>query len=366
MTSRFDHLLAEIRDAMQQGDGRFFPAFRRLAADTEGLSIGEMTALVERIAPMLPGLAGTYSRLAVIAGAMVERGASPMALAEVLPERVVMALASYLTLERIWDRTLQDRPLPTFQPPLDRAVMREIAETLAADGEQVGRSERKNKQIALSWFSLDDWINPLIAAMTSSREFRGAMAWREDIADAANRLERRSERARWLHGLCLVLDDEPLIVLDPTSGRGFRLTMSGIGDNYQLHTLLSDRLMRPGHGGLLANQPPEPAWVQRATAGPNVPFDPTTAILRRFRLFDGHGTHISPGGWPAEIEPLDSVRALVIHPPKGNYRWSYARAYDGMTPTLTLDRELDPDEAAHWLSRIAPARETDLMGRNSG
>lgn len=31
--------------------------------------------------------------------------------------------------------------------------------------------------------------------------------------------------------LCLVLDGEPLIVPDPTFGRGFRLTMSRVGDN---------------------------------------------------------------------------------------------------------------------------------------
>ena len=52
----------------------------------------------------------------------------------------------------------------------------------------------------------------------------------------------RPAKAGWVHGLTLVLDDEPLIVLDPDSGCGFQLTMSGIGDNYQLHTLLADRL----------------------------------------------------------------------------------------------------------------------------
>ncbi|MBR7835353.1 hypothetical protein KDL01_18915 [Actinospica durhamensis] len=81
---------------------------------------------------MLPGLAGTYAKLAVVAGALVEQGASPMALAEVLPERVLVTLASHLALERIWDQTTQDRPLPAFEPPLDQAVMREIEPAEAA------------------------------------------------------------------------------------------------------------------------------------------------------------------------------------------------------------------------------------------
>lgn len=364
MTSRFDHHLAEIRDAMQQGSGRrFFDGLRRLRPDTEGLSVAESTALVERIAPMLPGLVGTYAKLAVVAGALVEQGASPMALAEVLPERVLVALASYLALERIWDQTTQDRPLPAFEPPFDQAVMREIEEKLVAYAREQGRSEQKLRQLAYAWFSLDDWINPLIAAMTSSREFRGAMTWREDIADGAKRLEHRSAGAPWLHGLCLVCDDEPLIVLDPTSGRGFRLTMSGVGDNFQLHTLLADRLMTPAHGGLLAAPPPEPSWVQAATTAP--PGSCATPITRRFRLFDGHGDYVYPEGWPADIQPLDGTRVLVLHPANGSFRWSNGRAYVGMVPTLTLDREIEPAEAAHWLSRVAPARETDMMAGSS-
>ncbi|MBR7825119.1 hypothetical protein KDK95_02285 [Actinospica sp. MGRD01-02] len=371
MTTRFDHQLAEIRAAMQQGSDRhFFQALRALASDTEDLSDEESTTLVQKIAPMLPGLVGTFAKLAIVAGAMVERGASPMSLAEVLPERVLMTMASYLTLERIWDRAAQGRPLPEFTPPLDQMLLHEIEETVAVyvrrsgQSEQAEQSGRRIAQIAYSWFSLEDWINPLISAMTSSREFRDAMAWREDIADGAGRLKHRSERAYWLHGLCLVRDDEPLIVLDPTTGRGFRLTMSGVGDNYQLHTLLADRLIRPEHGGLLDTQPPEPAWVEAATTASPGPFDVTNPIMRRFRLFDGHGGYVYPEGRPADIEPLDGVRVLVLHPPNGNYGWSNGRAYASMVPTLTLDREIEPAEAAQWLSRIAPARETDMMARS--
>ncbi|MGH3627029.1 MAG: hypothetical protein ACRDRL_06255 [Sciscionella sp.] len=352
-----------MRDAMQQGSDRhFFQGLRGLMSGTEDSSVEELTVLVEKITPMLPGLGGTFAKLAIVAGAMVERGASPMALAEVLPERVLMTMASHLTLERIWDRTAQGRPLPAFTPPLDHAVMREIEETVAAHVGQDEQPEQKT-QIAYSWFSLDDWINPLISAMMISREFRSAMQWREEVADGANRLKHRSERAHWLHGLCLVLDDEPLIVLDPSSGRGFRLTMSGVGDNFQLHTLLADRLIRPEHGGLLDSQPPEPAWVAAATTASPGPFDPITPVKRRFRLFDGHGSYIYPEGRPADIEPLDGVRVLVLHPANGNYGWNNARAYVSMAPTLTLDGKIEPAETAHWLSRIAPARETDMMAR---
>jgi hypothetical protein len=66
----------------------------------------------------------------------------------------------------------------------------------------------------------------------------------------------------------------------------------------------------------------------------------------------------------ADIGQLDDVRVLVLHPPKGTYGWNNGRAYVSMVPTLTVERELGPGEAAHWLSRVEPARETDLMGFN--
>ncbi len=82
----------------------------------------------------------------------------------------------------------------------------------------------------------------LMITLLAIREFRRAMAGRERLRAAAAAMADRLTRADWVHGLTLVLDDEPLIVLDPDSGRGFQLTMSGIGDNYQLHTLLANRL----------------------------------------------------------------------------------------------------------------------------
>lgn len=84
-------------------------------------------------------------------------------------------------------------------------------------------------------------------------------------------------------------------------------------------------------------------------------------IVRRFRLFDGHGAYVFPEGRPADIQPLDGTRVLVLHPPLAPLGWTGGRFYEHMHPALTLDRELDPAEAAGWLSRIAPAVQDDMM-----
>lgn len=343
---------------MRQGrDARFLECVGRLAAETRGADAETLTAMVEQIAPMLRGIGGTYAKLAIAAGAFVERGASPLALAEVVPERAVYAMACYVALLQLWPKASGGRPLPEFRPPVSEAQLNEIEDTLTSYAKRNGKSEQQALHVAYSWFSVNDWLNPLISSMMRSREFRAAMDRREQVRDGAAALSGHLPRAYWLHGLCLVCDDEPLIVLDPTTGRGFRLTMSGVGDNYQLHTLLADRLIRPSHAGLLNTEPPEPAWVEAATTGASGPFAASAPIVRRLRLFDGHGRHVSPEGRPADIEPLDGVRVLVLHPPLGACTWVQGRSYVSMLPTLTLDREISPAEAADWLSRIAPARE---------
>ena len=349
---------------MRQGkDALFLRRIGSLAADTKDIDVETMTDLVGEIAPLLDGLCGTFSKLAVLAGALVERGASPLALAEILPKQAVATMVRYVTLQQIWPMAADGRPLPEFRPPYNEAALNDVERTVVAYAKRQGMDEQQALLIAYSWFSVNDWINPLISAL-GVREFRSTMTRREQVRDGAAALMEESERAHWLYGLTLVCDDEPLVVLDPKTARGFRLTMSGVGDNYQLHTLLADRLMAPGRGGLLEGPRPEPAWVDAAGTGRIGPIISPTPIYRRFRLFDGHGSYISPEGWPADIEPFDGTRVLVLHPPLGNYGWNHGRSYMHMAPSLTLDREIARTEAAHRLSRVIPAKETDLMSFN--
>jgi hypothetical protein len=107
--------------------------------------------------------------------------------------------------------------------------------------------------------------------------------------------------------------------------------MSGIGDNFQPHTLLADQLIGDPARGYLAGQRPEPAWVAAATtAPPYLGID--QPIRRRFRLFDGTGAYIYPEGLPADIPLTDGARLIVTHPPRGSYSWACGRTYEHMTP----------------------------------
>lgn len=216
----------------------------------------------------------------------------------------------------------------------------------------------------MSWFDMDHWLDALITVLGRG-SFRAAVpaAVKAELREHAAAISDRSQRAAWVGKLAAVLDDEHLVVVDPRARRGCALTMSGVGDNFQLHILLADRLIGDPGRGLLAGARPERSWVEAATdADPHL--GPDNAAIRRFRLFDGHGAYVYPEGVPADIEPLDGTRVLVVHPANGNFGMGVGRVgrvFRGMLPDLVLDRVLEPHEVDSWLSRIAPAVEKDLM-----
>jgi hypothetical protein len=358
-------LVNEVATAIRDQDVQAFQAARsrlaRAARDTA--SPAELTAVIQELVPLLRTANGISTELAVLAGACVEWGGSPVPLAEVLPGRAVTALFGYELFPDIWRAASGGRPLPDGNDNV--AVTSLVADYAARNGLRADLY----RTVATSWFDVMDWIKPMITCM-ARREFRAALPAEAVTAvrDAAAAIAVREPdehsdgtalSAHWLEGLAMVLDDEPLVVLDPASGRGFRLTMSGIGDNFQLHTLLADRLSgEDGVPGLVA---PRRDWVAEATDAPLVNHFGTDPIVRRFRLYDGTGSYVYPEGRPADIGMTGGTRVLVIHPPNGMYGWANARTYAHMNPVLTLDTALAPEEAANWLGRIAPANETDIM-----
>jgi len=196
----------------------------------------DLTYAIEQVTPRFGYLFGSYSKLGVFAGACVEWGGSSMSMREELPERAAGAMELYKLFPETWERASGGQPLPDDSGGPDAEHARRILED---DMRRRGHNPAFGTTLLLMWLDLEDWLKPLITVM-ALREFRDAMTGRERVRAAAAALEPLL-RAHWVRGLALVLDDEPLIALDRVSGRGFQLTMSGIGDNFQLSTLLADR-----------------------------------------------------------------------------------------------------------------------------
>ncbi|MFI7400942.1 hypothetical protein ACIBW9_10700 [Streptomyces sp. NPDC049541] len=353
ITSLVDDLVAQM---MSRSGPGYRQTLHRLgeAARTGGPE--SATAVIEALAPWLRGLQGDYAMTAVLAGACVEWGGSPMALVDVLPQRASEAMMLNAAVPEFWARATRWRPLPEpVSASCDRLVktLGKLARRDVDDGSLT--------RMAMSWFDMEDWLKALITLLVRA-PFRTAVAApvKTELRERAAAVADRSQRAAWVGQLAAVLDDEPLLVLDPRTRRGYALTMGGIGDNYQLHTLLADRLIGDPERGLVAGERPARSWVEAATDGdPNL--GTSDPAIRRFRLFDGHGAYVYPEGIPADIEPLDGTRVLVLHAPKGTFVMGLGRVFEHMTPTLEVDRVLEPAQTQVWFDRVAPAVENDLM-----
>lgn len=315
----------------------------------------ELTRGIERLSVELPGLGGVFAKVAVLAGALVERGGSALPLAATLPSRAATALELSAQFVSVWPTVAGGADLPD---PGNRPGMRDLIKTLTADG----YAEQEATALVMAWCEVEDWLKASITALMR-REFRDAMDSqdRERLRLAARAYSDESQRAYWVHGLASVLDNAPLIALDAETRRGYTLTMSGVGDNFQLHVLLADRLIGPSRRGLLPGKPPKPEWVRAATDGPTRTAKVADAPARSFRLFDGHGRYVVPDGWPSDIQPTDGARIVVLYPPNGNYMRLEGRIFVQLMPTLTLDEILDADAAASWFARTVPAVQDDLM-----
>ncbi|MFI0966480.1 hypothetical protein ACH4S8_34570 [Streptomyces sp. NPDC021080] len=359
MPSEIQRLVDDLVTQMKSGSA---PAYRtameRLADAARAGGPESLTAAVEALAPLLPDLGGDFAMTAVLAGACVEWGASPMALVDVLPRRASEAMKLNAMVPGLWDKAARGRPLPepvsASTHPLLRTLTGRARWRLGVDKNTMAR-------IAMSWFDMEHWLKALITVMADAA-FREAVAddVKTELREHAEAVAHRSQRAVWAGALTAVLDDEPLVVIDPRAHRGYALTMSGVGDNGQLHILLADRLVGDPGQGMVAGDRPARSWVEAATSGdPRLGTD--DPAIRCFRLFDGQGAYIGPEGVPADIGPLDGTRVLVLHPPNGTYMLGVGRVFEHMKPTLRLDRILEPAETQRWLARLAPAVENDMM-----
>ncbi|MEV0136440.1 hypothetical protein AB0H83_49460 [Dactylosporangium sp. NPDC050688] len=337
---------------------------QRLLDESRGLAPDELTAAVGELAEVLKvGPYGEFARLALVARSFVLRGGSPLPLVPEVVPWIVRVLALRVLLSHAWPTVRRWRwPKTPPDPASDRVPeWGDFVVRCKANADRFDLTEAGAVAMARSWRDIDPWLRLLHTAM-ERQEFRAAVApLLPELTDLVDQLAEELHTADCIAGLARVLDDAPLVVLDADSGRGYHLTMSGIGDNCQLHTLLADRLIGDPADGLILGLRPQPAWVAAATTGPaETPFPDHT--LRRFRLFDGTGAYLSPEGRPSDIAERDGVRVVVAHPPRGNHGWLHGRRFVNMVPTLALDEIMTPADAAAWHASITPARQDDFLG----
>ncbi|CAO0834986.1 putative protein OS=Streptomyces microflavus OX=1919 GN=Smic_20580 PE=4 SV=1 [Streptomyces microflavus] len=143
--------------------------------------------------------------------------------------------------------------------------------------------------------------------------------------------------------------DEPLVALHRTSGTGYALRFFGVGDNFQLHTLLADALIGGGHVEGYAPSSQEAA-VCRETPG-------QVDTGGSFELTAPDGGRLWNEGTPADIPVVDGVRLLVLDEPSYRRSWPAGRFFPGMRGDVILERALEQEETERWFALVSPVKD---------
>ncbi|MFC8914933.1 hypothetical protein ACFT5C_04105 [Streptomyces sp. NPDC057116] len=317
---------AQDADAAERAFARLAQGFGK-ATDAELVAAGpRLSALLGEVPP------GPRAVVAVMTGACVERGADPLACAPSLFASALDAFEQAAVFCERWAAAGRG-DLPDHE----------------GEGLEETDFERIGFEPVMAWQALPQFEMACVA-MLNAPEVRRAVPGRDGLRAAVARVaEMSGEPFKCLAYALAVLDDEPLIVLDRATGAGFALRVSGIGDNFQLHTLLADALIGRG---LVAGEAPSAEAVAccRDRAG----MVPTTGS---FNLVGADGEWIWNEGNPADIPVVDGVRLVVLDPPPYQRNWDAGRFFPGMTGELVFERALAPEESAALLARVAePAR----------
>ncbi|GHI90473.1 hypothetical protein [Streptomyces xanthophaeus] len=315
-------VLAQDADAAERAFARLTHGFDK-AADADLRAAGpRLSALLGQVPP------GPRAVVAVLSGACVERGADPLACAPAVFASALDAFEQAAVFCERWAAAGRGE-LPDHE----------------GEGLEEADFERIGFEPVMAWQELPQFEMACVA-MLNSPQVRREVPGREGLAAAVARVEELSnEPFKCLAYALAVLDDEPLIALDRVTGAGFALRVSGVGDNFQLHTLLADALIG---GGFVEGQAPSAEAVAccRDQAG----MVPTTGS---FNLVGADGEWIWNEGKPADIPVVDGVRLVVLDPPTYQRNWPAGRFFPGMTGELMYDHALAPQESAALLARVA-------------
>lgn len=330
----FTDALGAFESAVRDQDGerfdRAFPLLHRAfqEADQDELHGGapRLAALLEQVPP------GPRAVTAVLVGACVERGADPLPCAPGLFAAVREAFTAALGFTDRWSAT-GGGELP--DPGEDEL------------GDQI--VDRVGFEAALGWWTLPEWRMASLALLNSK-------AVRQRIASDGGELRSLVERVQSAAGdagedfkglvyALRVLDDEPLVVLHRATRTAYLMRMTGIGDNFQLHTLVAGALIGglhvPGDGPTA-----EAIAMCRDKEG-------QTLTIGTYNLSAPDGSWIWNEGTPSDIPVVDGARLLVLDPPPYERSWPAGRYFPGMSGDLVLERVLGRDEAESWYARVA-------------
>jgi len=325
------------------------------SASTEDLDAA-LALIVERLRQYDVEDADGTAHVAITGGTIVENGAAPEPLAEVLLEKLPSVLNA---ARRYADTCLADPRSPAEFPDDEdlnvvaevdqRPILREVfTEYLSQD---------RPGAAALAY--LEQWVMPAITCWTRSRGWLVRATNDRELATLAERMSNSS--AHWLNILFGVQLEEPWLVLCPTESRGFRVLLDGITSNFDLHALLAAELVVRGIPGD-ANPEAVVAYLAGHGAEPDRNYVAGTWNLYEYRAVSydlNHSDQVPTKHWvwgegvPNDVPMLDGQRILLVGPASIRRQWSLGRMFSALPCRVSVHEELDSGTYQRELARIA-------------
>ncbi|WP_150240190.1 hypothetical protein [Nocardiopsis quinghaiensis] len=346
MTEEFRAAFQRVLDTAASQAPDFPAAVHDVFRLSSQVPVEELATAMEALAPVLSDTepaAGIAADLAVLAGALVESGAPAGQVGlEVLRQlgRYGQAAAAFM---HAWDKT------GGGSPPSPNDVSE-------ADEQRVEEVLGENAPLATAgwWTSLRYGL--AAKAMLGDPEVRAAVradsSALEGLTQIVHALSTQLSDFVELNELLRMAEADTLLVLERSSWRGFRVRFDGIGDNFQLHTLLADALI--GKEGMrVPGTRPDPRWTAACL---DAPADPLADVVRgEWDLVGGDGTWVGNEAYPGDVPVVDGERVLVLEPQSLTHSWRAGRRHPHITGSLEVVEELSHGEVAAWWSRIHPA-----------
>jgi hypothetical protein len=347
-----ERLAATVRDpAAKDADlnaaGQiFFRAVGRASREEVKAALTDLAGWLRELDPPRAAFVG------LLCGTLVEQGCDPAPLAGPLTERLGTLLEAAVKLA---DATRERMP--------KTSAKEEDAERDFAEIRRLMASALPQEHAA--WDALLQFWRPAIAVYSVSSPARVAA---RPLRDSAAKIADHHEAGHWLRLMLSVLDDEPILVIEPKTMLGILGRMSGVVDNFQLNVLIMD--VFPKSGWFARRRvPKEVAEVARGQ-GPQQTGDTVTgvwnlytwkAITPDLRLpdaseFGGGGTWIWNEGIPEDIPVFEGRRVVLLGPTSYARSWGSQRMFDKLPAKLDIEKQLTKDEVKEWLGRMAAAK----------
>jgi hypothetical protein len=290
--------------------------------------------------------------LAQVCAALVETGCNPSALNGPLNQVLQSLLESSARLADACIARIHKREDEGADP----------AEAFEKTRQQMARALPSENA---AWRALHQFWRPAIAVFSVNPSAR---AEARGLRDLATKIADHHAGGHWLQVMFSVLNNEPVLAIEPQTRLGILARMSGVVDNFQLNVLLMDTF--PRSGILARRRVPKRVADVACGLGPQQTDDTVTGVwnLYTWRAIEsglslpdtsdyaGIACWVWNEGSPQDIPVFEGFRVILLGRASYSRSWGCQRMFDKLPASLEVERRLTKGEVTDWLQRMVAAK----------